>query len=100
MHNSGAFQGFGTKVLVDGLAVEEVTLVTLGKSVEISANWIPCSAGHQRVLRAIQNDERVSVDVVTPVAVAYRYDDRELSGCALITPTDAAKLTFKFSGKT
>lgn len=57
---------FGTKVFIDGLEIQEVVKLEITSTLDVLANFLPASEGHQHIIRHILNGRPVEVEVETP----------------------------------
>lgn len=91
-----AFAAYGTKVFIDGIPVVEVSRVELGRQIVVQANYIPMSAGHQRILRAILSLRHVWLRLEMPDAAGAepQHYHGQLHGVVRFLPSEVVRLEF------
>lgn len=85
----------GTRTFIDGVEVQEVTSLVVGNKLEVSANFLPASEGHRRVLAAILSLRQVTIELVTTdIEHTSMYFSGRLLGQVKFPLNDVVKLSF------
>lgn len=97
MSGSKAFAGQGTLSFIDGVEIVEVTGIAIGRKLQISANYIPASYGHRKILAAILGMRPVTISIYVPVANYHESFTGIIDGVIKFPVFDIVRISFEMN---